>query len=64
MVDAFFHPVSDQPAAQRLFCLSIPFILGRHPFIQGITSSYEMGEIVGSELGCPRCSTASGEAVR
>jgi uncharacterized NAD(P)/FAD-binding protein YdhS len=49
-VDDHFHPVSDAPAAQLLFCLSIPFILGRHPFIQGITSSHEMGEIVGSEL--------------
>jgi uncharacterized NAD(P)/FAD-binding protein YdhS len=49
-VDAEFHPISDNPAAGRLFCLSIPFILGRHPFIQGITSSHEMGEIVGTAL--------------
>jgi hypothetical protein len=49
-VDEKFHPVSDNPAADRLFCLSIPFILGRHPFIQGITSSHEMGEIVGAAL--------------
>jgi uncharacterized NAD(P)/FAD-binding protein YdhS len=49
-VDALFHPVSDHPAARRLFCLSIPYILGRHPFIQGITSSYEMGQIVGNDM--------------
>lgn len=49
-VDAQFHPVSDNPAAVRLFCLSIPFILDRHPFIQGITSSHEMGGIVGTAL--------------
>jgi len=49
-VDERFHPVSDNPAAGRLFCLGIPFILGRHPFIQGITSSHEMGEIVGAAL--------------
>ena len=49
-VDEQFHPVSDQPAASRLFVLSIPFILGRHPFVQGITSSHEMGGIVGDAL--------------
>lgn len=49
-VDEQFHPASGHPAAERLFCLSIPFILARHPFIQGITSSHEMGAIVGSEL--------------
>lgn len=50
VVDAQFHPVSEHPARDRLFCLSIPFILERHPFIQGITSSHEMGEVVGAEL--------------
>jgi uncharacterized NAD(P)/FAD-binding protein YdhS len=49
-IDDHFHPVSEDPAAQRLFCLSIPFILSRHPFIQGITSSHEIGEIVGADL--------------
>jgi uncharacterized NAD(P)/FAD-binding protein YdhS len=56
-VDDLYHPVSDQPIAQRLFCLGIPFILGRHPFIQGITSSHEMGEIVGPELARARAAT-------
>lgn len=36
--------------ASIIYCLSIPFILGRHPFIQGITSSNEMGQIVGADL--------------
>jgi len=49
-VDEQFHPVTDHPAGIRLHCLSIPFILERHPFIQGITSSHEMGETVGTEL--------------
>jgi hypothetical protein len=30
--------------------LSLPFILGRHPFHQGITSSHEMGVLVGARL--------------
>jgi uncharacterized NAD(P)/FAD-binding protein YdhS len=49
-VDEQFHPVTDQVAGARLYCLSIPFILERHPFIQGITSSHEMGDLVGAEL--------------
>lgn len=49
-VDEAFHPASHDPRAQRLFCLSLPFILGRHPFVQGITSSHEMGGIVGQDL--------------
>lgn len=49
-IDQQFHPASDAAAATRLYCLSIPFILGRHPFIQGITSSHEMGGIVGADL--------------
>ena len=50
VIDDEFHPLADDGPADRLFCLSRPFLLGRHPFIQGITSSHEMGEIVGKEL--------------
>lgn len=49
-VDERFHPISDDPSAERLYCLGIPFILGRHPFIQGITSSHEIGGTVGADL--------------
>lgn len=59
-VDDSFHPVSENPAAQRLYCLSIPYILGRHPFIQGITSSHEMGNIVGAALAIPIGANATG----
>jgi uncharacterized NAD(P)/FAD-binding protein YdhS len=50
VIDDQFHPVSTQLPADQLFCMSLPFILGRHPFIQGITSSHEMGLIVGEQL--------------
>jgi uncharacterized NAD(P)/FAD-binding protein YdhS len=50
VVDEDFHPVSDHPARDRLFCLSIPFILERHPFVQGITSSHALGGTVGAAL--------------
>jgi uncharacterized NAD(P)/FAD-binding protein YdhS len=50
VIDDQFHPISDELPDDQLFCLSLPFILGRHPFIQGITSSHEMGLIVGEQL--------------
>ncbi|WP_447952766.1 FAD/NAD(P)-binding protein [Sphingopyxis chilensis] len=49
-IDDRFHPVSDDIPADQLFCLSLPFLLGRHPFIQGITSSHEMGLVVAEQL--------------
>lgn len=62
-VDDAFHPTSDHPAASRLYCLSIPFILGRHPFIQGITSSHEMGKVVGADLARMIAGRPDGDAV-
>jgi uncharacterized NAD(P)/FAD-binding protein YdhS len=50
VIDDDFHPLVDGLPMERLFCLGLPFIMGRHPFIQGITSSHEMGEIVGAAL--------------
>ncbi|CAN5466313.1 FAD-NAD(P)-binding protein [soil metagenome] len=50
VIDDVFHPIADGVPRDRLFCLSLPFIMGRHPFVQGITSSHEMGEIVGQQL--------------
>jgi uncharacterized NAD(P)/FAD-binding protein YdhS len=49
-IDDAFHPICNDIPAERLFCLSLPFILGRHPFHQGITSSHEMGTSVAAEL--------------
>jgi uncharacterized NAD(P)/FAD-binding protein YdhS len=50
VIDDVFHPIADSVPKDRLFCLSLPFIMGRHPFVQGVTSSHEMGEIVGRQL--------------
>jgi uncharacterized NAD(P)/FAD-binding protein YdhS len=49
-IDDQFHPISDDIPDDQLFCLSLPFLLGRHPFIQGITSSHEMGLVVAEQL--------------
>lgn len=50
VIDDQFHPVSPDIPADQLFCLSLPFLMGRHPFIQGITSAHEMGLVVGEQL--------------
>lgn len=50
VIDAEFHPVVDGRPMEHLFCLGLPFIMGRHPFIQGITSSHDMGQVVGRAL--------------
>ncbi|HEX7855932.1 MAG TPA: FAD/NAD(P)-binding protein [Sphingobium sp.] len=49
-IDDEFHPISDDIPEDRLFCLSLPFLMGRHPFVQGITSAHEMGGVVGEKL--------------
>ncbi len=49
-VDGDFHPISACEPSDRLFCLSLPFLLGQHPFAQGITSSVEMAEVVAEAI--------------
>jgi uncharacterized NAD(P)/FAD-binding protein YdhS len=49
-IDGDFHPISAYEPSQRLFCLSLPFLLGQHPFAQGITSSAEMAEVVADAI--------------
>jgi uncharacterized NAD(P)/FAD-binding protein YdhS len=68
-IDEVYHPISDKIPTDRLFCLGLPFILGRHPFHQGITSSHEIGLLVGKQLAdaiigeaVPSCSDESFEA--
>ena len=49
-IDDGFQVVADGLPPGRLFCLSLPFILGSHPFIQGLTSSHGMGVRVAKQL--------------
>jgi hypothetical protein len=49
-IDGNFHPISGCESSDRLFCLSLPFLLGQHPFAQGITSSAEMAEVVADAI--------------
>jgi uncharacterized NAD(P)/FAD-binding protein YdhS len=45
-VDGAFRPIIDQPVTRNLYCVSVPFLLHKLPFIQGITSARDMGDIV------------------
>lgn len=49
-LDMAFHPVSNSINAYRLYCPSIPFMLGQFPFAQGITSSHEIGKIIAEDI--------------
>jgi uncharacterized NAD(P)/FAD-binding protein YdhS len=49
-IDGSFHPISAFESSHRLFCLSLPFLLGQHPFAQGITSSAEMADVVADAI--------------
>lgn len=49
-VDHAFRPIIDQPVSRNLYCVSVPFLLHKLPFIQGITSARDMGEIVSKAI--------------
>jgi hypothetical protein len=49
-MDGAYHPISAIVPSHRLFCLSLPFLLGQHPFAQGITSSAEMAVVVADAI--------------
>ena len=49
-IDGAYHPISAFQPCHRLFCLSLPFLLGQHPFAQGITSSAEMAGVVADAI--------------
>lgn len=61
-LDEYFRPRFDKPLCQNLYCVSIPFLLHKLPFVQGITSAADLGEVVAraiiqgvqrSDLGMP-----------
>lgn len=49
-IDECFRVVAPGLEPDRLYCLSLPFIMGRHPFAQGLTSSHAMGRVVAGRL--------------
>jgi len=49
-LDDKFRPRFEQPLCRNLYCVSIPFLLHKLPFVQGITSAEELGTLVGSAI--------------
>lgn len=49
-IDEYYRPICRPLPAAQLYCPSLPYIMGRRPFVQGITSSKDMGETVGQAL--------------
>jgi hypothetical protein len=58
-IDGAYHPISAFEPSRRLFCLSLPFLLGQHPFAQGITSSAEMAEVVADAIEAAEATNSS-----
>jgi uncharacterized NAD(P)/FAD-binding protein YdhS len=49
-LDEAFRPKFEAPVSNRLYCVSIAFLLHKLPFIQGITSAHELGGIVSTAI--------------
>lgn len=45
-VDESYRAQSVHGVPGRIYCAAIPFLLHKHPFVQGITSAAEIGEVV------------------
>ncbi len=49
-LDSNFRPRFEKELSQSLYCVSIPFLLHKLPFVQGITSAAELGNIVATAI--------------
>jgi uncharacterized NAD(P)/FAD-binding protein YdhS len=49
-IDDSYRPVMVEPLCNNLYCAAIPFLLHKHPFMQGITSSAKLGREVSASI--------------
>lgn len=49
-VDDDFRPIVTQNVCRNLYCVSVPFLLHKLPFVQGITSAHELGMKVAAAI--------------
>lgn len=49
-VDDAYRPRVDGTTHRQLYCAAIAFLLHKEPFVQGITSAYEIGEAVAEAI--------------
>ncbi|TWF49512.1 FAD/NAD(P)-binding protein [Neorhizobium alkalisoli] len=60
-IDDEFRPRVSGDVSNRLYCVSVPFLLHKLPFVQGITSAHEMGVKVSKAIIRSATATATGE---
>jgi uncharacterized NAD(P)/FAD-binding protein YdhS len=49
-LDRAFRPIFEENLCSNLYCAAISFLLHKLPFVQGLTSSKEIGDIVSSAI--------------
>lgn len=49
-IDETFRPIVNEGLCRNLYCVSVPFLLHKLPFIQGIASAHDMGRIVSASI--------------
>lgn len=49
-LDDCFRPRFEKPLCRNLYCVSIPFLLHKLPFVQGITSAADLGGVVAKAI--------------
>ncbi|MCX7319085.1 MAG: hypothetical protein NT113_06170 [Hyphomicrobiales bacterium] len=49
-LDAAFRPKFDGALCNQLYCAAISFLLHKLPFVQGITSAHEIGNVVSAAI--------------
>jgi len=49
-LDEYFRPRFEKNLSHNLYCVSIPFLLHKLPFVQGITSAGDLGALVASAI--------------
>jgi uncharacterized NAD(P)/FAD-binding protein YdhS len=49
-LDSQFRPKFEKPLSHNIYCVSIPFLLHKLPFVQGITSAEELGNLVAAAI--------------
>ncbi len=49
-IDDNFRPRVEAGLSNNLYCVSVPFLLHKMPFVQGITSAHEMGSKVAAAI--------------
>ena len=49
-LDADFRPVFTENLSRNLYCGSISFLLHKLPFVQGITSARDIGDVISAAI--------------